>query len=177
MNKAKILLVDDEENVLRALERLFRRRRYQVASFTSGFDALEAARSGEFQVVISDYRMPIIDGVDFLTQLRQSSPEITRIMLSGEADRDAILASINNAGIFRFATKPWDDEHLLEIVELAIAAHQRALETRIALDVHREMTDVAYRRKKAAEALEKESPGITQVNWSEDDEIVLDENA
>lgn len=174
---AKILLVDDEVNVLRALERLFRRRRFQVARFCSGIEALEAARSGEFQVVISDYRMPIIDGVEFLTQLRESSPEITRIMLSGEADRDAILASINHAGIFRFATKPWDDERLLEIVDLAIAEHKRVLETLIALDVHRELTDATYRRQKAVEALEKESPGITQVNWSEDDEIVLNENA
>ena len=174
--KSKILLVDDEKNVLRALERLFRRERLQVAKFTNGIEALAAARAGDFQVVISDYRMPDIDGVNFLTQLRQCKPEITRIMLSGEADREAVLASINDAGIFRFACKPWDDQQLLDIVKLAIAEHTRLRETSIALHAHREHSDMAYRREKVVEALERESPGITQVSWTDDGEILLDEN-
>lgn len=173
--QAKILLVDDEKSVLRALERLFRRHRLQVDKYTNGIEALAAARADDFQVVISDYRMPVIDGVNFLTQLRQCKPEITRIMLSGEADRDAILASINDAGIFRFACKPWDDQQLLDIVDLAIAEHGRMCEASIALHAHRENLDMAYRREKAVEALERESPGITQVSWSDDGEILLDE--
>ncbi len=174
--QAKILLVDDEPGVLRAIERLLRRHGYGVSKFSDATEALLAAREHEFQVVISDYRMPNVNGVDFLTQLRSQSPDIVRIMLSGEADRDAVLASINDAGIFRFLAKPWDDQVLLDIIGLAVAEFQRIREISIALHSHREHSDMDYRRRKAVEALEQESPGITEVNWSDDDTIVIHED-
>ncbi|MFK7885362.1 MAG: response regulator [Gammaproteobacteria bacterium] len=172
-----ILLVDDEPGVLRSLERLLRRNGYRVEKFTDASEALAAAAgSGSFKIVISDYRMPTVNGVEFLTQLRKQSPEIVRIMLSGEADRDAILASINDAGIFRFLTKPWEDQQLLDVIGLAVAESSLISETHIALHSHRERADSEYRRQKAVEELELESPGITAVNWSDDDTIVLDED-
>jgi len=174
---AKILLVDDDAGVLSALDRLLRRQGYEVTTFLRAEEALIACQRLQFDVVISDYRMPGLNGTQFLTQLRAVSPHATRMMLSGEADREAILASINEAGIFRFLVKPWDDQELVDTLALAVAEHNLKGEIDVALDSHRKVVDQDYRRKKAVEALEEETPGITNVNWSDDHTIVIEEES
>lgn len=171
----KILLVDDERGILSSLNRLLRRCGYQTATFTDAREALQACKEVDFQVAISDYRMPIMTGTEFLIELRFASPNTVRLMLSGEADRDAVLSSINEAAIFQFLAKPWNDEDLLEIVEQAAMESRRLQEIEAALDSHRKQTDKDYRRQLALKALEEESPGITEVNWTEDGTLVIDD--
>jgi two-component system, NtrC family, sensor kinase len=109
----KILCVDDEKNVLRALERLFLDDDYGIFLADSGEEGLKILEDeGPFQVVISDYRMPVMNGVDFLKEVYQKQPETVRIVLSGYADAGAIVAAINDGHIYKFIPKPWNDEEL-----------------------------------------------------------------
>jgi two-component system, NtrC family, sensor kinase len=109
----KILCVDDEKNVLRALERLFLDDDYGIFLADSGEEGLKILEEeGPFQVVISDYRMPVMNGVDFLKAVYQKQPETVRIVLSGYADAGAIVAAINDGHIYKFIPKPWNDEEL-----------------------------------------------------------------
>ena len=109
----KILCVDDERNVLRALQRIFLDDDYEIVIAGSGEEGLKVMEeSGPFQVVISDYRMPIMDGVEFLKAVYVRWPETVRIVLSGYADAGAIVAAINEGHIYRFIPKPWNDEEL-----------------------------------------------------------------
>ena len=109
----KILCVDDERNVLRALERIFLDDDYEIVIAGSGDEGLQAMEeSGPFQVVISDYRMPIMNGVEFLRAVYERWPETVRIVLSGYADAAAIVAAINDGHIYKFIPKPWNDDEL-----------------------------------------------------------------
>jgi len=109
----KILCVDDERNVLRALERIFLDDDYEIVIAGSGDEGLQIMEaSGPFQVVISDYRMPVMNGVEFLKEVYKRWPETVRIVLSGYADAGAIVAAINEGHIYRFIPKPWNDDEL-----------------------------------------------------------------
>lgn len=173
--KTAILLVDDELGILRALQRLLRRHNYQVTIESDARSALETLKREKFEVVISDYRMPGINGIQFLSEVRNQYPGITRLMLSGAADRKAVLASINEAEIFRFLTKPWDEEEIVEAVAAAVDRRNLNEEINAALHEHRIEKDGEYRRMRIAEQLEQESPGITEVNWSDNDTIIIED--
>jgi len=109
----KILCVDDERNVLKSLERLFLDDDYEIFLADSGEEGLKLLESnGPFQVIISDYRMPVMNGVDFLKAVYELMPETVRIVLSGYADAGAIVAAINEGHIYKFIPKPWNDEEL-----------------------------------------------------------------
>lgn len=120
----RILLVDDEQSVLNALHRFFRRSGYQVISCTSGRDGLTLLESSEpFQLVISDYRMPEMNGVEFLKAVRIRWPDTVRMVLSGFADTSAIISATNEGNIYKFIPKPWNEEFLLQSVQEAIEIH------------------------------------------------------
>lgn len=109
----KILCVDDERNVLRALERIFLDDDYEIVIAGSGDEGLQAMEeSGPFQVVISDYRMPVMNGVEFLRAVYERWPETVRIVLSGYADAASIVSAINEGHIYKFIPKPWNDDEL-----------------------------------------------------------------
>lgn len=124
MTDIRILLVDDEQPVLNALQRFFRRSGYQVITCTSGRDGLALLESSEpFQLVISDYRMPEMNGVEFLKAVRTRWPDTVRMVLSGFADTSAIIAATNEGNIYKFIPKPWDEAFLLKSVQEAIEIH------------------------------------------------------
>lgn len=109
----KILCVDDEANVLRALQRIFLDDDYEIVTAGSGEDGLKILEeTGPFQVVISDYRMPTTNGVEFLKSVYQCWPDTVRIILSGYADAGAIVSAINEGQIYKFIPKPWNDTEL-----------------------------------------------------------------
>lgn len=113
LQQVRILCVDDERNVLRALERLFLDEDYEIVTCASGEEGLQELESGEeFQIVISDYRMPGMNGVEFLKQVYTRWPETVRIVLSGYADAGAIVDAINHGHIYKFIPKPWNDDEL-----------------------------------------------------------------
>ncbi|HEY6871889.1 MAG TPA: response regulator [Geobacteraceae bacterium] len=111
--KVRILCVDDEVNVLRALKRSFLDSDYDVITAASGEEGL-AALAGDtpVQIVMSDYRMPGMNGVDFLREVRRRWPETVRIVLSGYADIAAVISAVNEGEIYHFIAKPWNDDDL-----------------------------------------------------------------
>src|SRR5664279_3494055 len=109
----RILLVDDEKNVLKALERTFLDEEYEILKASSGIDGLSILESvSPVQVVISDYRMPEMNGVDFLREVCKKWPDTVRIVLSGYADTASIVSAINEGEIYKFISKPWNDDEL-----------------------------------------------------------------
>jgi CheY-like chemotaxis protein len=120
----RILCVDDEPRVTEGLALLLRRD-YQVMTAVSGQAALEMIKDvGAPAVVMSDMRMPVMDGATFLKTIRRLYPETARILLTGEPGRDAAVSAINEGQIFRFLTKPCSPEHVRAAVEAAVAYHR-----------------------------------------------------
>lgn len=117
--KGRVLCVDDEPNILRALFWLLRKD-FQVVTAESGAEGLDIIRKGDFDVVISDNRMPGMNGVDFLGQVKTLAPRAMRILLTGYSDMQAVIQSVNHSEVFRFVSKPWD------VVELPLLVAQAA---------------------------------------------------
>lgn len=116
-----ILCVDDEANVLKSLKRLFLDEDYEILSAESGREGLALLEQHQsVQVVISDYRMPEMDGVDFLKQVHARWPDTVRIVLSGYADTAAVVAAINEGQIYKFIPKPWNDDELKVTIAKAV---------------------------------------------------------
>ena len=117
----KILCVDDEKNVLKAIERLFLDSDYEILTAESGEEGLEVFRNNDtIQLVVSDYRMPKMNGVDFLREVYKEWPETIRIVLSGYADTAAIVEAINDGHIYKFIPKPWNDDELKVTIAKAL---------------------------------------------------------
>ena len=117
----RILCIDDEQNVLRSLTRLFLDDPYEILTAASGAEGLLILdQSGTVPVVISDYRMPGMNGVEFLSEVRKRWPETVRIVLSGYADTGAIVSAINEGQIYRFVSKPWNEDELRVTVANAL---------------------------------------------------------
>ncbi len=113
---AKILFVDDDVNVLDGFRRQFRKV-LDLETAPGGHEALQIlTREGPFSVVVSDLRMPEMDGIQFLSRARESAPETVRILLTGYADLETAIDAINRDNIFRFLTKPCDSEILLKAI-------------------------------------------------------------
>lgn len=117
----RLLCVDDEPLVLNALMRLFRPH-YEVGIATSGTQALQLMSTLPFDVVISDQRMPGMSGVELLGQIREKHPHAMRILLTGYADLQATLDAVNRGEVFRYVTKPWNNDQLRQIVQQAMTA-------------------------------------------------------
>jgi two-component system NtrC family sensor kinase len=115
-----LLVVDDDDNVRRALKRVLRRTRCRVVDSPNADGALAVLQAEPIQVVISDYRMPGMSGVEFLRLVKERWPRIQRVLLTGQADSNAIEEAVNRSEIFRFIWKPWDDGHLLITIQSAI---------------------------------------------------------
>ena len=119
-----LLIVDDEANILSALARLFRSDGYQVLRAESGSAALEILAEHEIGVIISDQRMPSMTGVQFLSKARENWPDTVRIMLSGYTELSSVTDSVNQGAIYKFLTKPWEDDALRETVREAFQLYR-----------------------------------------------------
>src|SRR5208283_567097 len=123
-DKEKILLVDDEPRVVQALQRALRSEFHiEIAGGPeAGLQVL--ARDGPFAVVVSDLRMPVMDGIQFLSRVKAASPDSIRVMLSGQADLNAAIAAVNEGNIFRFLTKPCPPATLGRVLEAALEQYR-----------------------------------------------------
>jgi response regulator RpfG family c-di-GMP phosphodiesterase len=120
MEPVKILCVDDEPNILSSLRRLFRTRGYQVFTAEGGNAGLSILENESVDLVISDMRMPEMDGACFLENVQARWPDTIRLLLTGYADIQSTIDAINRGEIYRYIAKPWDDNDLLLIVRQAI---------------------------------------------------------
>lgn len=177
MTMRRIMLVDDEPNVLKALQRLILRTMSGVRVETFDDPRAALARAGEmgFDVVVSDYRMPVMDGTTFLTGVKDAQPDSVRLILSAQADMQALVEAINRAEIFRFLAKPWDDDDLVSTLQAALARRDTLLEERRLADEQRVARGDMTPEEMAMRRLEEEEPGITKVDWTADGGFVVEE--
>src|SRR5471032_395810 len=119
--KPRVLLVDDEESILNSLRRLLRSQGYELFLADSGARALEIMAEQPIDLVISDARMPNMDGATLLARIHALYPACLRILLTGYADLDMIAKAINEGRIYRYLSKPWNDEELLMTITQGLA--------------------------------------------------------
>ena len=130
-----LLIVDDEEMVTTSLRNLFRLQTpYKVVTYTSPEKALAESPQNVVDLVITDYLMPVMDGITFLSRFKDLQPHAVRILLTGYADKENAIKAINTVGLYQYIEKPWDNDSLLMIVKNGLEKRQliRALEVKIA---------------------------------------------
>lgn len=180
---SRILIVDDEDSVLRALRRLLRAvpcsygneaYRLEVETANSPAAALELLRHTAFDLILTDYRMPHTDGVEFLRQAKEIQPDAVRLILSGYADLNGLVRAINEVQIYRFIAKPWNDYELVATLGQALHHRELTLENRQLADQVRVERGQMSAEELEARRLESLEPGITRVNWGPDGSVVLD---
>jgi len=116
----RLLFVDDEGSVLKALRRIFMDENYKISTASSAEQALEMLSGQAFHLVISDHRMPGLSGAELLKQVKSRWPDTIRIMLTGHADVQSVMGAVNEGAVYKFITKPWNDEDLRLTVSLAL---------------------------------------------------------
>lgn len=141
-----LLLVDDEENILAALRRMFKRQGYRLFTAGSGPAGLEVLERESIDMVISDMRMPGMDGAKFLERVAQQWPATIRILLTGYADLSLTIDAINKGHIYRYISKPWEDND----IKLTV---QHALETQSLEREKRRLEDLTRRQNEELKAL------------------------
>jgi len=131
-----LLIVDDEENIVAALKRLLRRDGYHIVTAYSAAEGLQRLTEVDVDVIVSDQRMPGMTGVEFLRRAKELYPDTVRMVLSGYTELQSITDAVNEGAIYKFLTKPWDDERLRAHIEEAFRQKEMADENR---RLHREV--------------------------------------
>lgn len=142
---ATILFVDDEASILATLKRVFRPSGYRIFTAESGAQGLEILEREEIDLVVSDMRMPEMNGAQFLEKVRERWPDMVRILLTGYAEIGATIDAINKGQIYRYISKPWEDNDIKAIIKQAL--HQKILEReklRLEELTHRQNEELKY---------------------------------
>lgn len=137
----RILVVDDEPSILNALRRLLRTREFEVVTAESAAEGLAILERESIDVVISDMRMPLMTGAEFLEQVFLRWPNVKRILLTGYSDVDSTIAAVNKGKIWRYIAKPWDDEDLILTVQQATAHRHLMSENERLMKLIKEQND------------------------------------
>jgi CheY-like chemotaxis protein len=125
-SQTTVLLLDDEADILRALNRTLRADGYKILAATNADDAFKLLALNEVHVVVSDQRMPEVTGTEFLGKVRLMYPDTTRILLTGYADMQSVIDAINQGAVYRYFTKPWDNDELRACVAQAVRSRDAA---------------------------------------------------
>ena len=125
--KNRVLFIDDEPGVLRALKRAYRQESFTIICTTTPIEALRYIEREDISVVVSDYNMPKMNGVDLLHKIKEKNPTIKKILLTGQADTDAVIAAVNESGIHKYFVKPWCNKALLKSIYDCIQLHEEEL--------------------------------------------------
>jgi DNA-binding NtrC family response regulator len=171
-----ILLLDDEPNVLSALRRTLRQPlgpQVALETFTDPHDALARIGAHEFDLIVSDFRMPLMNGIQFLHFAREMQPATPRIIVSASTEIDGVMSAINEVGVFRYIVKPWTAEVLIDDVRAALAQATLGREERRLAAAMRVKTDGQNPDADELRRLEELEPGLTQVDWGPNGEVIM----
>ncbi|MCO4321388.1 EAL domain-containing protein [Aliidiomarina quisquiliarum] len=119
-----LLLVDDEENILHSLKRMLRKEPFHILTCTSAAEAFELLALHNVQVIVSDQRMPGMSGTEFFSQVKKMHPNTVRLILSGYTDLHSVKDAINRGSIYKFITKPWQDDSLIKEIKDAFRLYK-----------------------------------------------------
>ncbi len=121
MSDGRVVLVDDEEMVTQNLEMLLSMETsYEAVTFNQPVSALEYLKQNEADVVLSDFIMPEMNGLDLLTQVKEVQPTCSRLLLTGYADKESAVRAINEVGLFQYLEKPWENEFVMMTLRNAV---------------------------------------------------------
>lgn len=170
---ARLLLLDDEPAVLKALCRELRDTGWQIDTFSEPQEALLALAHNAYELILSDLRMPELDGIAFLQFARQLQPDALRLLLSGDSDRESLVRAVNKAEIYRFVSKPWDAYELRGTLQTCLELQQVLAERKSLLErIQRQQAAIdaheAYLRD-----MQRRHPDIFTVERSEDGAVLL----
>ena len=159
--KHTILVVDDDKLFVEYIQRVLSGECYNIIGGSSGQEGLEILEKQHVSMVISEYKIPIMSGLEFLEKVRIIYPDILTIMVTDHADIKLVIKAINEAGVYKFLLKPWDDIDFKNTIKKTLESLQVIKER-----------DMLIRKVKTHEAtmndLEKRYPGITKVERDED---------
>lgn len=159
----RLLLVDDEPNIVAAIRRLLRGEHYQIFTAHSGPEGLELLAGQPVDVIVSDQRMPGMVGADFLRKARELYPETIRIMLSGYTELQSVTDAVNEGAIYKFLTKPWDDEQLRGHIAEAFRVKEIADENlRLDLEVRTANQELAAANRRMEQLLAEKQRQISR---------------
>lgn len=127
----RLLLVDDERNILRSIQRLLLMEDYEIFTAENGQEALDILRDNEIAVIMSDQRMPGMDGIELLKRAAEISPDTIRVMLTAFAETKTFIGSVNEARVSRLLLKPWHDDLLKSVIRDAIGQYNQVAENRV----------------------------------------------
>lgn len=164
--KNTILIVDDEPNVISALQRTLFDEPYDIRFALSGKEALDILATSRAKLVISDERMPGMDGAELLSIIKMKHPETVRIMLTGHASLDAAMKAVNSGEVYRFFVKPWNDLELMMAIRSAMEKYDLEAENRRLLGMIRNQ---AVELK----VMERRYAGITRLEKDKDGNLLL----
>ncbi len=167
MQRSKILIVDDEENILSALKRLFRNEDYEILTAQSGEEALSTLEQQPVDLIISDLKMPNMNGIEFLAKAKERSPGPLRIMLTGHADLKSVIEAIDRGEVYRFLLKPWNNDELKMTI-------RQALDFYYVQKDNRALVKTVKKQNQILKDLEAEHPGIAEVRRDQDGSVLLE---
>ena len=163
--KHTILVVDDDELFIEYIQSVLSGKNYNVITASSGQEGLEILKKQSVNMVISEYKIPLMNGLEFLEKVRIIYPDILTIMVTDQPDIKLAIKAINEAGVYKFLLKPWDDIEFKNAIKKTLESLQVIKER-----------DGLIRRVKTHEAtlkdLEKRYPGITKVERDQDGNIL-----
>ncbi len=167
--RPRILIVDDEPGVRSAQRRTLRKERYELSFAESASQALEMLRESKPELIISDHLMPEMTGLQFLQRCRLLYPDVGRIVLTGQAEMETVIAAINDGAVFRFLTKPWDDDEVKLTIHLAIRHVEMERE-------NARLLALVGQQAIRIQELEHQHPGIHSVRRDSAGAILIDDS-
>jgi two-component system probable response regulator PhcQ len=166
MPNSRILIVDDEENILNSLKRLLRKEPYEILTAIDGEEGLKILDDHQVDLIVSDLKMPQMNGIEFLKRAKEKNPVPLRIMLTGHADLKSVVDAIDQGEVYRFLLKPWNDEELKMTIRQTLDYYHLWKENRT-------LVETVKKQSQVLQELEREHPGISEVEKDEDGSIVL----
>ncbi|OGP68148.1 MAG: hypothetical protein A2W27_07570 [Deltaproteobacteria bacterium RBG_16_44_11] len=157
-HRHSILIVDDEESILNAFKRILADENYEIQTARDGLDGLKKLRAAQkpFSLIISDQRMPVMNGVQFFAKAREIFPDAVRILLTGYADTDAIIDAVNKGGIHLYFTKPWREEELIAHIKQSLSQTELLMENRRLVELTKKQNEDLVELNKTLEEKVKE---------------------
>ena len=177
-----ILIVDDEINIIKALKRIFDSRVYNICTASEPQEALNILSTIKLDMIICDYQMPGLNGIDVLKYARKIQPDTIRILLTGSDDMRVAIKAINEGSIFYYFSKPWDNEELLETIRNALESKKEREDKNTLSDIlsanSKSFIEVQNKLNTLSSMLENHNNRDTAYNPSRlavtfDDEIIL----